>query len=159
MNKNRVTRSIQKPLIACGVALCAMLFSLSASAQSNTYEDFGNYRVYFSVFNSTFLTPEVAELYGFTRSGSRALINISLVHRSEDGDSLGLPASVEGAAQNLIMQSTPLNFTEIHDGDAVYYMAGFRFNNEEPLHFTIEVDHSGTASPHEVTFTKTLYRD
>lgn len=130
-----------------------------ASAQSNTYEEFGNYRVFYSVFNSTFLTPEIAELHGFSRASNRALVNIALIHSTEEGDSLGLPARVEGAAQNLIMQSKPLNFVEVRDGDAVYYLASFSFNNEEPLHFTINVDHEGTASPYQVKFTKTLYRD
>lgn len=143
------------------LAIAALMLTTCqlANAQSNAYEEFGNYRVFYSVFNSTFLQPDIAELHGFSRASNRALINIALIHSSDEGDSLGLPARVEGSAQNLIMQNKPLNFVEIRDGDAVYYLASFSFNNEEPLHFTVTVDHEGTATPHEVKFTKTLYRD
>lgn len=135
------------------------LIGLSAQAQTNVYEEFGNYKVFYSVFNSTFLSPEIAELHGFSRAANRALVNIALIHSTDEGDSLGLSARVEGSAQNLIMQNKPLNFVEVRDGDAVYYLASFTFNNEEPLHFSVTVDHDGTATPHQVKFTKTLYRD
>lgn len=129
------------------------------NAQNDISMDFGDYRVYYSVFNSSFIRPEVAELYGITRGSNRALINISLVELSAEGNSLGLPAQVSGQARNLLAQSIPLRFIEIDEGDATYYLASFTFDDEDPLHFTINVEHAGSRIPHELKFTRTLYRD
>jgi hypothetical protein len=135
------------------------LFFASASAQNDISKDFGDYRVYYSIFNSSFITPEVADLYGLTRGANRALVNISLVKVSDEGNSLGLPAQVTGQAQNLLMQSIPLRFIEIDEGDATYYLASFTFEDQDPLHFTINVGHDGVRVPYEVKLTRTLYRD
>lgn len=141
------------------VLLFSLLLSGALVGQTNVSQTFGEYTVYYSVFNSTFLDPDIAALHGFTRGRDRALINIALIKKSPEGDSLGLQARVSGTAQNLIMQYRPLNFIEVREGDAVYYLAPFSFNNEEPLHFTINVAHDGVPVPYEVKFTKTLYRD
>ena len=145
--------------VIASATLAFFLAALPASAQTNAYTEFGNYKVYHSVFNSTFISAEIAELHGFTRAANQALINVALIHSAPEGDSLGLRAQVSGQAQNLIQQSKPLNFVEIRDGDAVYYLASFRFDDEEPLHFTVNLDHEGTSTPYEIKFTKTLYRD
>ena len=139
--------------------ILTLLLSLSAHGQTDTFRAFGDYKVYFSVFNSSFLTPEVAALHGFTRGSDRAIVNIALTRTTSEGESLGLKANISGTAQNLIRQYRPLNFVEIREGDATYYLAQFNFNNEEPLHFSVVVDHDGTATPHEVRFTRTLFRD
>ena len=139
-------------------AIGCLMFA-SASAQNDISKDFGDYRVYYSVFNSSFITPDVADLYGLTRGANRALVNISLVKLSEDGNSLGLPAQVSGEARNLFAQSTPLRFIEIDEGDATYYLASFTFEDQDPLHFTINVGHEAVRIPYEVKLTRTLYRD
>lgn len=139
-------------------AISCLVFG-TAFAQTDISKDFGEYRVYYSVFNSSFIPPEVADLYGLTRGSNRALVNISLVKISDDGNSLGLPAQISGQAQNLLMQSIPLRFIEIDEGDATYYLASFTFEDQDPLHFTIKVGHDGVRVPYEVNFTRTLYRD
>src|SRR5690606_28404423 len=69
--KNRMkllfkTRHLQIP--------CFVFFSLlltcvrSASADTLSMQRFGDYTVHFSVFNSTFITPEVASAYQLTRA-------------------------------------------------------------------------------------------
>jgi hypothetical protein len=48
------------------ILLClATTVTTSVSAQESTkpYEEFGDYKVYFSVFNSTFILPEVARAH------------------------------------------------------------------------------------------------
>ena len=145
------------PKILSFLTACLLIGSLSA--QTDISQDFGEYRVYYSVFNSSFITPEVADLYGLTRGSNRAMVNISLVKTSEEGTSFGLPAQINGNAQNLLMQSTPLRFVEIDEGDATYYLASFTFDDQDPLHFTINVGHDGVRVPYQVKFTRTLYRD
>lgn len=46
---------------------------------------------------------------------------------------------MSGNATNLIQQSRPLKFKEIREGDAVYYLAPLRYENEETLTFNVDV--------------------
>ena len=141
------------------ILLSLAFYSHLLSAQSDISKDFGEYRVYYSVFNSTFLTPKVAAAYGFTRAKDQALINISLIRQSSSGNSLGLPTQVSGKVTNLIGQSTSLNFKEIQEGDATYYLAAFTFADQDPLNFDIDVRRNDSSVPYQIQFTRTLYAD
>jgi hypothetical protein len=124
-----------------------------------TSQTFGDYRVHFTVFNSTSIPADVAKIYNIVRGSDRALVNISLVKVSEQGASLGLKADVSGNTRNLMQQSQALKFMTIDEGDAVYYLAPFVFNNEELLYFTVDVAHPELTKPLRVTFNRTLYKD
>lgn len=121
-------------------------------------ETFGDYTVSYTVFNSTFLEPEIAESYGLVRANDRTLINVS-VTRTRDGeaDTLGLPAEVSGAAVNLIQQRTGLDFEEFSEGDATYYIATLRHTHEETFNFSIQVQPDPEQDPFEIRFSRTLH--
>lgn len=129
------------------------------SAQTDNQKSFGDYHVLYSVFNSSFITPEIAAIYGITRAPNQALINISLIRSSGGQDSLGLKAKVSGQVQNLMLQSTPLVFREIDEGDAIYYIAALRFDDQDPLNFSISVQNPASSQPYEIKFARTLYVD
>ncbi|WP_226643516.1 DUF4426 domain-containing protein [Microbulbifer variabilis] len=119
------------------------LFFLTAGAMAQeariikNYEDFGDYRVIYSVFNSDFIQPDIAQQYQLVRAKDRAYVNVSVVKK--DGGTKGLSAEMSGNATNLIQQSRPLKFKEIREGDAVYYLAPLRYENEETLTFNVDV--------------------
>nr|WP_255774813.1 DUF4426 domain-containing protein [Microbulbifer zhoushanensis] len=118
-----------------------MFWAASAAAQEakiiKSHEDFGDYRVIYSVFNSDFIKPEIAQNYQLVRAGDRAFVNVSVVKK--DGGTKGLASEMSGTASNLMQQSRNLEFTEIRDGDAVYYLAPLRFEDEEVLTFNVNV--------------------
>ncbi|WP_444883429.1 DUF4426 domain-containing protein [Microbulbifer sp. PSTR4-B] len=122
-------------------ALTLLFLTASAMAQQarviKNYEDFGDYRVIFSVFNSDFIQPDIAQQYQLVRAKDRAYVNVSVVKK--DGGTKGLSAEMSGNATNLIQQSRPLKFKEIREGDAVYYLAPLRFEKEETLTFNVDV--------------------
>lgn len=147
------------------VALVFCLLAPFSAAQIDqpkeitTHQTFGDYRVHFTVFNSTSIPANVAQSYGLVRGSNRALVNVSLVKITDGVPSLGLKAEVTGSAKNLMQQSQTLKFLTIDEGDAVYYLAPFVFNNEEVLHFTVNVQAPDQAAPFQVTFNRTLYKD
>ncbi|GMG85928.1 DUF4426 domain-containing protein [Biformimicrobium ophioploci] len=120
---------------------CAFMLAFSANAQQakeiDTHKDFGDYRVIFSVFNSDFLTPEIASNYNLVRAKDRVYVNVAVVKK---GEAKGLPAKISGQASNLMQQRRPLEFIEVREKDAVYYLAPLRYNDEETLTFRIEVE-------------------
>ena len=127
-----------------------------AEARDKPFEQFGEYRVYYTVFNSTFITPDIARIYNITRGKDRALVNIALVKDNQLG---GIAAEVSGTRTNLMQQQRRLEFFEVREQDAVYYLAPVRFTNEEVLNFAIEVKAEGQRRPYKLKFTKTLYVD
>ena len=140
------------------------VLSLPAVAQIDqpkeiqTAQKFGNYTVHYNVFNSTSIPPQVAEAYKLVRGKDRALVNISVTKTEGGKTSLGLPVVVNGVTRNLIQQQQNLKFIKISEGDATYYLAPFVFNNEEVLHFDIQVV-IGAERPLKVSFNRTLYVD
>jgi hypothetical protein len=124
-----------------------------------TTEKFGDYTVHYNVFNSTDIPAKVAESYKLVRGKDRALVNISLTKTENGSTSLGLPAVVSGASKNLMQQKQALKFIEIKEGEATYYLAPFVFNNEEVLHFDIQVSADANSKPMKFTFSRTLYTE
>jgi hypothetical protein len=146
------------PLTSLMLCICAPL----AGAQSGTnpgqgYTRFDEHTVYHSVFNSTMVQPDIAQLHQITRAGDRVLVNIALVANDKQGG--GLAARVSGSATNLMQQRTALAFKAIDEGDVVYYLAPLRISNGEFIHFNIHVEPEGTGGPYTIKFSKQLYVD
>lgn len=143
--------------------LLLAISSLSSIAQTDqtasleSSQVFGDYRVHFTVFNSTFIAPDIAQAYQLTRGRDRALVNISVTKTLDEKTSLGLPAVVTGTATNLIQQQRSLSFNTINEGTATYYIADFRHTNEETIKFDLKVQPEGVAKPFVLQFTRTLY--
>lgn len=144
---------------------CLSLVAAAAQAQIgqpkeiSTTEKFGDYTVHYNMFNSTDIPASVAETYKLVRGKDRALVNISLTKTEDGNTSLGLPALVSGKTKNLMQQQQALKFIEIKEGNATYYLAPFVFNNEELLHFDIQVSADANAKPMTFTFNRTLYTE
>jgi len=140
------------------ILLLPLMLSFNSHAYDNQpFQEFGDYKVYFSVFNSSFIQPDIAKAYNLTRGKDRALVNIALVKKKDVGDTEGLATGLKGHSQNLMQQRRNLDFMEINEQGAVYYLAPLRFVNEEILHFTIEVKPDANRPPLTVTFSKKLY--
>ena len=60
-----------------------IFFSLCSALMSYAQEGIslrdGRYEVFYTTFNSSFITPEVAKAYGFVRGANRALINVAVI--------------------------------------------------------------------------------
>ena len=124
--------------------------------EQQPWQDFGDYRVLYSTFNSDFLQPATARALGLTRAKNQVLVNIAVSRKQTDGSySLGLPAKVSGHATNLMQQQKALDFTEVAEATASYYLAPLRVSNEDVIHFTVEVVIDDQTLP--VKFSKTLY--
>jgi hypothetical protein len=134
---------------------CLGLLSSMSMAQEKT---FGPYDVHYSVFNSTFITPEVAQAYGITRGKNRALINIAIRKQLKSGEDIARRAIVTGSSSDLIHR-LELDFTEIEEQGAVYYIAAFKFNDKEMRSFTIKIQPDPNIAPYTLKFSKTLYED
>ncbi|SEA21794.1 DUF4426 domain-containing protein [Microbulbifer marinus] len=149
-----------KRILAAAAAVALLFWAVSAAAQEakviKSHQDFGDYRVIYSVFNSEFIKPEIAQNYQLVRAKDRAFVNVSVVEK--EGGKRGLSSEMSGTATNLIQQSRPLKFMEIREGDAVYYLAPLRFEDEETLTFNVEVK-LPNGRTETISFRRKLERD
>lgn len=121
--------------------------------------NFGDYVVHFNAFRSDALTPEIAKAYQLTRRNNRMVVNITVQKRLPDGKTQPVKAEVTGFASNLTGQVKNLEFREIHDGDAIYYLAQSQVANRETLKFDIKAVPEGETISAKVKFKQQFFTD
>lgn len=149
--------SRRKYWLTLALTIC-FVFGLStpAFAESKT---FGNYTVHYIAVNSTFLTPEIAAQYKIVRSARRAFLNIAVLRNNTDGSTTPVAAKVEGGKQNLMQQAGDIDFDEVREGEAIYYIGQFDFSNAETLRFSVQVTPQGESAAQSIEWSTQLYAD
>ncbi len=134
---------------------------LVPDARQLNYEPvrFGDYEVHYSAFNSRFVSPEVAERYKLERSGKHGMVNIAIRNVKESDSGKAVTGRVKGSRQNLLSQKSGMEFQEIQEIGAVYYLAGFRFSGDELLKFSVDVTPSGSARTETIQFEQKFYQE
>lgn len=128
-----------------------LLLALPAVAERK--QTFGELDVHYSVFNSSFLQPDVAAAAGLTRSKTVGVLNIAALK-----DGKGQAAKVSGTLKNLLGQTSELKFKQVLESGAVYYLAEFPLRQREMLTFSINVQ-IGDGAPHTLTFNQEVFPD
>lgn len=137
------------------LTLWVMICSSWAAAQHS--QQFGDYDIFYTVLNSTFIKPDIAQHYGITRGKDKALINVAVRKQLPEGESIAQPARISGSSYDLI-HTVPLEFREYREGDAIYYIAELTFRDKELRSFTLEILPDGLQrSPYVVKFNQKLY--
>jgi hypothetical protein len=114
---------------------CLSAGALAADAiKGERQETFGDVTVHYNTFNSTFLTPDIAKAAELVRSKNQGVINVSVIK-----DGKPLIASVTGTIKDLTSQSVPLNFRQITEQGAIYYIAQYPVEQQETRTFEIKV--------------------
>lgn len=131
-------------------------WSQEARELGKPYAEFGEYKVFFSVFNSSFIPPKIAEIYNLRRAKDRALVNIAVL---KGNATQGSKALVKGHFRNLLQQSRELEFSEIQEQNATYYLASFHFTSEDILNFEIDVQPEASETSHTVSFSRKMQRE
>ena len=123
--------------------LIALCLALPAAAERK--QSFGDLDVHYSVFNSSFLQPDIDSAAGLVRSKTQGVINIAVLKASKAST-----AQVSGQVKNLLGQSTALTFRQVTESGAIYYLAQFPFSSSEILSFTLDVRQGDNT--HRITF-------
>lgn len=137
------------------LVLTGSFFCCIAVAEQS--QSFGNYTVHYIAVNSTFLNPEIARQYGIVRANRRAFLNISILKNEADGGTTAVSANLSGQKKNLLQQSEDINFKEIREGDAIYYIGEFVFSNAEQLRFELEIQPEAQDSTYSLNWDIRLY--
>lgn len=136
------------------ITLCLLLTSALCWGQQS--ERFGPYELHYSVVNTTFLEPAVAANYGITRGRKRAILNLAVREHLDDGTTVARTMLLKGRTWDLI-QNQDLTFTEVREGPAIYYIAEFKFINEEWRFFAMDFRPEGADQSYNYKFKHQLY--
>jgi hypothetical protein len=135
----------------------SLLLSVNSFSQDNISHELKDHIVYYNVFNSSLISPEIANTYQLIRAKDRVYINVAVVKKS--GGYGFAPELLRGVYRNLMQQKFELEFIEIKEATATYYLAPIRFNNEDILHLDITVKPESDSAETQFTITKKLYLD
>lgn len=135
--------------------LHAFFFIVAAPAFAQQAHEFGEFTVHYNALNTSQLAPQVARTYGIQRSSTRALLNITVLHRGEP-----VNAAVVAGAKNLTGQRRDIDMRKVEEGgEAIYYIGEFRVNNLETLDFNVSVNPEGSDETFEVKFRQQFYTE
>ncbi|WP_426358153.1 DUF4426 domain-containing protein [Pseudocolwellia sp. HL-MZ19] len=128
---------MKKLLQNLSLLIISSVFMFSAHAENMKTLD--HLDVHYIAFGATFLTPKIAKAYDIERSRYNGVINIAVL----DNTVKGKPAknvSISGKARNDLGQIKSLEFDEVTEGDAIYYLAQVTYSHEETYYFDITVN-------------------
>ena len=140
------------------ILLSIGLVIASATALAQQSEMFGPFELHYSVVTTTFLEPEVAATYGITRGKKRAILNLAVREQLEDGSSVARTMLIKGRTWDLI-QNQFLEFNEVREGPAIYYIAEFKFIDEEWRFFEVNFRPEGADQTYTFKLKRQLYLD
>lgn len=136
-----------------------LVSGLSHAVDQQLYKQYGEYKIFYSAFNSSFIDPDIAVANDIVRGKDKGLVNIAVAKIP----GVALPATVTGKVSNIIQQTQTLEFVTVREQNTVYYLAPFEFDNEDFLTFKIRVlpesDGPQRAYPYDFKFQKKMYVD
>lgn len=120
----------------CHLLIITALLCVMGNASAEIKQRLGNWDVHYIAFTSTFLTPEIARANNIQRSGKNAVVNISVL---DANSKQAQTVNMTGTARNLLGTAKPLTFTQVKEGEAIYYLATVPFSHKETLRFDITI--------------------
>lgn len=110
------------------------------------------YDIYYTTFRSTLVPADVARLHGINRSDNRILTNITVRREGEP-----VRARVTGRVSNLLNQMSSLDFAEVIEEAAIYYLANQLVDERDTLRYTIDIRPQGSEDTFELEFVRQYY--
>ena len=134
-----------------------MLLAFGTSANAESSRVYGDYVVHYNAFRSDTLSPEMAKAYDLTRRNNRIIVNITVLKKVMGTTGKPVPATVAGHASNLTGQLKNLEFREVKEDTAIYYLAELKVSDGEFLKFKINITPTGEEGPARLQFSKRFF--
>ena len=139
------------------ILMVSLFAATTAFAEQKVVQN--GYEIHYNAFNSDFISPEVAQANGLLRSKVRALVNVTVFELQADGSKRAVSARIDGTAANMLQQQQVLEFAPIQEQNALYYIGGFRFTNDERITIKLSVQPNPDRAPIEIDFAQKFYTE
>lgn len=138
-------------LVTFLLVACLSVSAIAADTiKAERQEVFGDITVHYNTFNSTYLQPDIAKAAELIRSKNQGVINVSLIRAGKP-----LIAQVTGTVKDLTSSSVPLNFKQVTEQGAIYYIAQYPVQQQETRTFEIKVQTGDTINT--INFNQELF--
>ena len=134
--------------------LASMAIFFSSASHAEQMLETRDYQIHYNAFNTMMVIPEVAQALGFTRARNRALLNVSILQAHTKQPMM---AMVKGQRKNLLGQVYALEFQQVVEQGAIYYIAELRFSEAEMWKFDIQIQPDPHAPAIPLKFSQTFY--
>ena len=129
----------------------------SANSYAENSKEFGDYVVHYNAFRSDTISPEIAKQYGLSRASNRVIINIAVLKKVLNTTGKPTMSKVTGHASNLTGQLKQLEFKEITEDTAIYYLAETKISDGEFLKFDVKITPDGQDKAVRLHFDKRFF--
>src|SRR5210317_1310547 len=156
--KTVISFSLLALLVACGGPGDSAGVPEAQPADA-TSADIGNYIVHFNAQSTDQLPTDVARAYNIVRSKNRAMLNVSIIRKSDNAPVAG---KISVKTVNLTGQLKSITMRKIEEpGDvvAIYYIGETPVANREVLVFNLLIRPDGEDTAAEVRFKRQFYSD
>lgn len=132
----------------------AIFMAASFQLSADQKQQLGDWDVHYIAFPAPLLTPEIAKQYRIQRSKYNAVINISVL---DTASQQAQKVNITGIAKDIQGRQIALDFTEVVEGKAVYYLAQLPFRNLQRFDFTLTLSQNDQLQ--QLKFKQTFYVD
>ncbi len=139
------------------VLFISALALISSNSYAENSKEFGDYVIHYNAFRSDTISPEVAKQYGLARANNRVLINIAVLKKIMNTTGKPTASKITGHASNLTGQLKQLEFREITEGTAIYYLAETKISDGEFLKFDLKIIPEGEKRAARLRFDKRFF--
>jgi hypothetical protein len=98
------------------------------------------YDIHYTTLSSRLIPAEVAKLHGIIRADNRMVTNI------------------HGTVTNLLNQQSVLDFTEVLEPNAIYYLANQLVDERDTLRYSISIQPQGSETTYLLEFGRDYYQ-
>lgn len=119
---------------------------ISSQAAAETIQWQG-YDIHYTTFSSLLIPQEVAAAHNIARAKNRIVTNISILKDSEPQAAL-----VSGTNSNLLNQLYTMDFTEVTESSAIYYLANQLIDERDTIRFDINIQPAGSVDTFNLEF-------
>ena len=122
------------------------------TTNADQFVSWEGYEIHYSAFSSLIIPADVAKVHGITRAKNRIVTNISVRKNDES-----VAAAIHGSIQNLLGQLISLEFTEVREQDAIYYLANHVVNEKDRIKFDVNIQPVDTTNTYHLKFSREYY--
>ena len=141
------------------LSVACLLLALTAPGAAAEFVTIGDHQIHYNAVRADFIPASVARAHGLTRSGTRALVNITVLRRADDGTTTPMAASITLQVRNLLGQTQNVTMRAIREPRALYYIGEFRISGVDTYRFEAVVEPEGGRGPHTLRWSQELFAD
>ena len=105
------------------------------------------YEIHYTTFSSLLIPQEIAATHNIARAKNRIVTNVSIL---KDGEPQ--KATISGHNSNLLNQLYTMNFSEVTETTAIYYLANQLIDERDTIRFDLQIQPEGREDQFSLKF-------